>query len=103
MHDLFVVGIADDFGDLPDQIQLEIDTERVLALREKVVETNAQRIMLEDQRGTDFVFGVAIRLQDAGMLERLQQLELSQGRPFVGLTGFGGLTGPHEIQPNAPL
>ena len=71
------MGVTNDVGNLPDQIQLKIDSEICLALSEKMVQPNVQRIMFENQGRANFMLGISIRLENAGMLKCLKQLELS--------------------------
>src|SRR2546422_5317129 len=50
VDNLLIVGEADYFGDLPDEIQTQVHVEGVFALREIMVEANRAWIMLENDR-----------------------------------------------------
>ena len=51
--------------------------EFVGTLAEKMVETDAERVVLKNQRRADLVLGVAVHLEHARVLERFQELELA--------------------------
>ena len=55
MDDLFIVCITHHFGDLAHNVQACVDTELIFALSEIMIEPNAMRIVLKDERRTDFM------------------------------------------------
>ena len=102
MHDLLVVGEADNLGDLPQQAQLRVDVELVFSLGQKVIEPDAARVVLEDQRRADFVLSVAVGPQDAGMGQRFHELVFPLGGPGGDLAIFLGGASANHIQPHPP-
>ena len=101
VDDLLVVGVADDFGDLADQVEPRVDAQLVLLLGQEVVEPDAERVVLEDQGRAEFMLGEVVGPQDAGMLEGFQELELPQGRPFDGLAVVGRGPGADQVEADA--
>ena len=49
---------------------------------QEMIEPDRQGVVLEDEGRAEFVLGEAVDAQDAGVLERLEELELPQGRPL---------------------
>ena len=101
MDDLLVVGVADDLGDLADQVEPRVDAQLVLLLGQEVVEPDGQRVVFQDQGRADFVLGEVVGPQDAGMLEGFQELELPQGGPFNRLAVIGRGPAADEVEADA--
>jgi len=72
VHNLLVMGELNDLGDLTHDIDTNIHTQSVLALRNKVVEANEIGVILENQRRAEFVLGKTFPPQDALVLKGLQ-------------------------------
>ena len=53
-----------------------------------MVEAHAERVVFEDDRRADLVFGESVCAENSGVIERLQKLELTKGGAFVGLAIF---------------
>lgn len=103
MDNLLVMGVADDLGNLTDQVQPGADGELVLLLGQKMIEPDGERIVLEDQRRADLVLGEAVDAQDARMLERVQQQVFPACRTLNGLAFPGRRPAPDQVQANPPL
>ena len=101
MDDLLAVGVADDLGDLADQVEPGVDAQLVLLLGQEVVEADGQRVVLEDQGRANFVLGEVVGPQDAGVLEGFQELELPQGGPFDRLAVIDRGPAADEVEANA--
>jgi len=68
MDDFLVVGEADDFRNLPHQIEPHIDTELIFVLCHEVIEPEGQRIMLEDQCRAKLVVRIPLAPQNGLVL-----------------------------------
>jgi hypothetical protein len=69
MDDLLLVGEADDFSGLPEQVDTDIGSEAVAPLGQEMVESQGVRVVLEEDGGANLVLGVAQGPQDVGMLQ----------------------------------
>src|SRR5688500_12884915 len=68
-----------------------------------MIEPQALRIVFEQQGGADLVLGKAIRSQNAGMLQRFQELELAERRALDGLAFLRRGTGANPVESHASL
>ena len=99
MDHAFLVGETDDFAHLAEEIESSFHVERGLTLGHIVIEPDTHRIVLEDQSGPQFVLGKTVGTKNPRMLEGLQELELSQGRSFIGPAVFRRCRSTNQIQP----
>ena len=90
MDDLLVVGKTHDLRDLPHQLEARADAQSVSPLREEMIEPDRQGVVIEDEGGTEFVLGETVDAEDAGVLERLEQLKFPERRAFELPTVFRG-------------
>ena len=56
MDDLLVVGVADDLGDLANEVEPGVDAQLILPLGQEVVEPDGQRVVFQDQGRAEFMF-----------------------------------------------
>ena len=87
MVEPLVVGIAHGLGNPPDEVQPAAGAEPLAALAQIVVQALGLRGVVVDQGRTALVLGVALRTQDAGVADAVED----------GVLALGGLDdgGPH--------
>lgn len=89
MDDPLAVGVADGVGDLPKQFEALLGGQFLPVGRQIVVEPDGVRIEVAKQQGrAEFVFLVVQDGQDAGVVQRLYDLELPSRRPLEPLADF---------------
>ena len=97
VNDLLLVGIANDFPDLTHQIKLHLNAQLVFLLGQVMIQPHADRIVLKQQCGTEFMFGEVVGPQDARMFQRFQNLELTQSGALDGGSVFLSGLGSYQI------
>ena len=100
MHDPTFVGKLHHLGNLPHQIEPGGERQVAITGGQKVVQTHRGRIVLEDDRGPEFVLRELHRLQDAVVLQVFEKLKLTQRRPLAELPLVFRPSGLHRIDAN---
>ena len=91
MNDPLAVGVADGVGDLPQHVEPLVGGQLVAVGRQIVVEPDGLGVEItEQQGGTVLVVLVVEHRQNALMIERLDDLELTGRRPSQVLALFLG-------------
>ena len=87
MNHPLAVGVADGVGDLPQHIEPLVGGQLVAVRRQIMIEPNGVGVEItEQQGGAEFVFLVVEHRQNAVMIERLDDLELTSRRPLQVLS-----------------
>ena len=101
MDHLPVVGKTEHFGDLSEHIELHIDTQLVLVLRQEMIEPDGLGIMLEDQRRAKHMLGETFAPHNRRMLERFEKLGFTLRCPLDGSTLLSRRSGAHRVHTHA--
>ncbi len=99
MNHLFVMGVADHFGDLTHQVQLRLDTQLVSLLGQVVVQSHRERVVFKQQGRPQFVLGEVVRPENARMLQDFQDLGVAESGPPDRVPVFRGGFGADQVQP----
>ena len=97
----FLMGEADDLGNLPHQVESLVHAELLVSLSKKVVEPNRQRVMLEDKCRAEFMFSKPFAAKNPGMLKCFQQFRFAAGGAFNRLSLVVGCSRAHVVDANA--
>ena len=85
MHDPLPMHKPHDLSNLPEHVESLVDAELFMPLRQEVIQSHGERVMLEDQSRSQFMLGESFATQHARMLQILQQLDFASCRSFDGL------------------
>ena len=101
VDDPLFVGMADGLGDLADDREPSVNRQLAAPLREIVVEPDLAGVVIEEHRGPEFVGCEVLGAEDARMIERFEELKLTQGGSLerVALVRRGGRVDRIETDP----
>ena len=77
MIEAALVGILQGFSDLPHQCQAHADIELIAALAQEEIEAHGLGVMFEDQCWATLVLSEGLGLENASMIQPLQQQKLT--------------------------
>ena len=78
---LLLMSVFECFGKLPDKMQALVDVQVSAMIPQQEIESNRLCIMIKDQSRAELGFLVITNLQDARMIDTLEDLELSRRMP----------------------
>ena len=97
------MGVGHHLGELADEVDARGEGEVAVALLKEVVEADRGRVVLEDDGGPELMAGALHGPEDARILERLDELKLTDRGPLVGAALLLGGIGADRIDADPAL
>jgi hypothetical protein len=82
VDDAAAVSVAEGIGDLAHKVEARIEGQSGAVLPEVEVEASLAGLVLEEERGSEFVIGVAGDFEDAGVLEAAEDFVFARSGGF---------------------
>jgi hypothetical protein len=89
--------------DVAHELKALGDGEGLAALAQQVVQAHGSRVVIEDQRRPEFGFLVVLDLQDAGMVDAFEDLELTARLPNPRGADFRTGRRGHRVYAHSPV